>query len=219
MSELVIACLSQKGGVGKSTLARLIARTYASAGWRVKIADFNTKQLTSVDWVGIRMSTDMVPEIAAEPYTSVRGFKREPFDLIVADGKPDSDNSSLEIAKAAQLVVIPTGLALDDLKPQILFANELVSKGVDRKRILIVLNKITESATAVQEAREYLRSAGYQIAENDLTAKTGYQMAQNIGRSVAETNFQSLNERADELAAEIVQKMNDLSEAANEQGN
>lgn len=214
MSELVIACLSQKGGVGKSTLARLIARTYASAGWSAKIADFNTKQLTSVDWVGIRMAAGLEPVIHAEPYTSVKGFKREPFDLIVADGKPDSDNSSLEIAKVSNLIVIPTGLALDDLKPQILFANELVSKGIKRERMLIVLNKITESSSAVEEARQYLRSAGYQIADNDLTAKTGYQMAQNIGRSVAETNFQSLNERADELASEIVQKVNELAEKA-----
>ncbi|WP_193371722.1 hypothetical protein [Polymorphum gilvum] len=36
---LFIGTISQKGGVGKSTLARLIAREYALAGWNVKIAD------------------------------------------------------------------------------------------------------------------------------------------------------------------------------------
>ena len=34
----VIAFIIQKGGIGKSTLARLVAREYASARWRVKIA-------------------------------------------------------------------------------------------------------------------------------------------------------------------------------------
>lgn len=210
MTAKVIACLSQKGGVGKSTLARLIARTYAISGWQVKISDFNTKQLTSVDWVASRMAAGVEPAIAAEPCNSVKSFKREPFDLLVVDGKPDSDNSSLEIARAADLIVVPTGLALDDLKPQVMFVNELVARNVARERILIVLNKITESQTAVEEARAYLRSSGYQIADCDLTARTGYQMAQNQGRSVAETNFPSLNERADELAAEIVDKMNEL---------
>jgi len=38
---LVIAVVSQKGGVGKSTCARLIAREYAQAGWNVKIADLD----------------------------------------------------------------------------------------------------------------------------------------------------------------------------------
>lgn len=210
MSEIVIGCLSQKGGVGKSTLARLVAWTYASAGWSVKIADFNTKQLTSVDWVAARMAQGRAPEIHAEPTSSVRGFKREPYDLIVADGKPDSDTSSLEIARVADLVVVPTGLSLDDLKPQVMFVNELVARGVPRERVLIALNKITESETAVREARDYLRTSGYQIAETDLTARTGYQMAQNQGLSIAETGFATLNERADALAAEIVAKVNDL---------
>ena len=210
MSELVISCLSQKGGVGKSTLARLVARTYASAGWSVKICDFNTKQLTSVDWVGARMAQGIEPAIAAEPYNSVKSFKRETADLLVIDGKPDSDNSSLEIARASDLIIVPTGLAIDDLKPQMMFARELTSKGVPANRLLIVLNKVTESQIAVTEARAYLRTAGFQIAEADLAAKTGYQMAQNAGRAIAETNFTSLNERADELAAEIVAKVNEL---------
>lgn len=41
MTALIIGCISQKGGVGKSTLARLIAREYANSGWNVKIADLD----------------------------------------------------------------------------------------------------------------------------------------------------------------------------------
>jgi len=33
MAPVLISLLSQKGGVGWSTLARLIAREYANAGW------------------------------------------------------------------------------------------------------------------------------------------------------------------------------------------
>ena len=36
---MIISLISQKGGVGKSTLARLLAVEIAKAGWRVKIAD------------------------------------------------------------------------------------------------------------------------------------------------------------------------------------
>jgi chromosome partitioning protein len=210
MSALIIACLSQKGGVGKSTLARLIARTYALSGWAVKICDFNTKQLTSVDWVGQRLNMGLEPSIAAEPYNSTKSFKRENFDLLVVDGRPDSDQTSLEIARLADLNIIPTGLSLDDLKPQVMFAHELKQKGVRQDRILLVLNKITESQLAVTEARAYLRSSGYPIAETDLAAKTGYQMAQNTGRAINETTFATLNERADQLAAEIVAKVEEL---------
>lgn len=210
MASLVIACLSQKGGVGKSTLARLLARTYASAGWSVKIADFNVRQKTSVDWAAVRMTQDVSPAIAAESFVSTKTLRKENHDLIVADGKPDSDQSSLEIARSADICVLPTGLTADDLKPQAMFANELVTKGVDRSKILFVLNKTTESHVAVAEARQYLESIGYLVCKTDLSTKTGYQMAQNTGRSIAETNYHTLNERADALAAEIVARINVL---------
>lgn len=210
----IIACLSQKGGVGKSTIARLLARTFASVDWSVKICDFNTRQLTSVDWVAMRMQAGVEPVIDAQPMSSVKKLKSEPYDLLVIDGAPDSDQSSLEAARVADLVVIPTGLTVDDLKPQSGFGNELIKKGVPREKILFVLNKTTESELATREAMAFLRSQGFEVAETDLATKTGYQMAQNIGLSIAETKYPTLNERADHLAAEIVDKLNALSQVA-----
>lgn len=204
--NLTIACLSQKGGVGKSTVSRLIARTYASAGWRVKIADFNVKQKTSVDWVALRMSNELKPEIAAEAFTSVKTAVNQDYDLMVLDGRPDSDTSTLDCAKAADLIVIPTGLSLDDLKPQVLFAHELVARAISKRRILFVFNKTSDSSIAVQDARDYITGAGYIVAETDLQHRVGYQIAQNSGRAASETTFPSLNDRADALAQEIVTK-------------
>lgn len=202
-----IACLSQKGGVGKSTLARLIARTYAAAEWRVKIADFNVKQKTSTDWVAMRLEEGVTPEIAAEPMSSVKAALKQDYDLIVFDGRPDSDTTTLEIAKEADLVIIPCGVTLDDLNPQVKFAHELKTRGVDRRRMLFVLNKSVDSTVAVADAKEFIGAAGYQVAQTDLPVRTGYQIAQNTGRAVSETTFPSLNERADALAEEIVKRV------------
>lgn len=209
--DLVISCLSQKGGVGKSTLARLIARTYAAAKWRVKIADFNTKQTTSVDWVAKRLSSDCKPEIAAEPFERIDNALRSDCDLLVIDGKPDSDTSSLAIARASNLVVVPTGVTSDDLRPQVAFALELVARGITRSRILFVINRSNESQIALRDAQEYIAAGGFKTVPTDLPDKTGYQMAQNSGRATSETYFAKLNERAEQLAAEIVQTVNRLS--------
>lgn len=214
MAELIIACLSQKGGVGKSTIARLIARTYAVAGWTVKICDFNTTQLTSVKWSKLRSSEGVDPEVPAEPYNTPTRMRREGVNLVVADGRPDSDQSSLDIARLSDLVIVPTGLSLDDLEPQLMFANELVQKGVEASRILFVLNKTTDSAVAVQEARHYLRT--YAVAGQDITARTSYQRAQNHGRALSEVGVKvgSLEEKADLLAAEIVERVSKLEMTA-----
>lgn len=205
-----IACLSQKGGVGKSTLSRLIARTYAGAGWTVKICDFNTKQKTSVDWAALRMSSQIAPEIAAEAFTNVKSALKQDFDLLVLDGRPDSDTTSLDCARGAAVTVIPTSVTFDDLKPQVLFAHELIAKGVDRRRVVFVLNRTGDSQAAIRDARAYIESAGYFVLQHDLPARTAYEIAQNSGYSVSETTFATLKERADAIAGEIVDRVNEL---------
>ncbi|SER26663.1 chromosome partitioning protein [Faunimonas pinastri] len=209
--SLSIACLSQKGGVGKSTLSRLIARTYAAAEWRVKIADFNPKQKTSVDWVALRLEQGVTPEIAAEAFNSVKTALKQDYDLMVFDGRPDSEPTTLEIAKEADLIVLPSGVSLDDMKPQVLFAHELRARGIDAKKIMFVINKTADSQVAIADAHRYLSDAGYKVAKNDLPMKTGYQIAQNSGRAVSETGFPTLNERAEALAGEIVARATELT--------
>jgi chromosome partitioning protein len=199
----IISCLSQKGGVGKSTLSRLVARTFASNGWSVKICDFNTRQLTSVDWVAMRMQAGIEPAIDAQPMTSIKRLNKEPYDMLVIDGAPDSDQNSLEAARISHLVVIPTGVTVDDLKPQVGFANELVHKGVPREKLLFVLNKTGISDVPVREATQFLRAQGFLVADTDISTKDGYQIAQNSGHAITETKYPSLNQRADALATEI----------------
>ncbi len=214
MADLIIACLSQKGGVGKSTLARLIARTYAISGWTVKICDFNTTQLTSQKWGRIRRQAGIEPVIEAEAFTTPTRLRRENFNLVVADGRPDSDQSSLDIARVSDLVVLPTGLALDDLEPQLAFAKELEAKGVDANRILFVLNKTDDSQAALREARAYLD--GFAVADQDIVARNSYQRAQNHGQTLSEVAdyVGTLAERADLLAAEIVAHVNQMESVA-----
>lgn len=214
MTDLVIACLSQKGGVGKSTIARLIARTYAAGGWNAKIADFNINQLTSGDWVDIRRRNGIEPVIDCEPYHSAKSFHRDKADVLIADGKPDSDQSSMEIAKAATAIIVPTGHSHDDLKPQARFVLELLQKGIPHERILMVLNKLTDSKAAVEGARAFLTDTGLRVATIDIPAKATYEQAQNDGRALSECQYKPLAERADELGAEIVAFINSLEQVA-----
>lgn len=214
MADLVISCLSQKGGVGKSTLARLIARTYAAAGWTVKICDFNTTQLTSQKWARTRAAQNIAPAIHAEAFIAPTRLRRENYNLVVADGRPDSDQSSLGIARVSDLIILPTGLALDDLEPQLAFAKELAAKSIPAHRILFVLNKTNDSAIAVEAARDYLRE--FAVAKQDIVARISYQRAQNYGKALSEVggSVGRLEETADLLAAEIVEFVTAIQETA-----
>ena len=72
-----ISFVSQKGGVGKSALARLFAVGAAHRGLRALLADFDLDQLTCVEWNAARLQAAIVPEIDAravqEPEETAQG--------------------------------------------------------------------------------------------------------------------------------------------------
>ena len=69
---IFLGIVSQKGGVGKSTLARLVAREYAEAGWDVKIADLDVAQDTSFHWQARRLQRALEPVIPVERFGTVK---------------------------------------------------------------------------------------------------------------------------------------------------
>ena len=87
---MIVGIVSQKGGVGKSTLARLIAREFAAQDWQVKIADLDVSQATSFHWRSRRLQHSLEPDISVEQYGRVDQALKgaEHFDLLVLDGAP-----------------------------------------------------------------------------------------------------------------------------------
>ena len=88
----IVGVVSQKGGVGKSTLCQLIAREAAAGGKQAKILDFDTKQMTSTEWVRARLERDVEPTVQAEPVRNIdKALKQNRgYDIVVLDGAPGS---------------------------------------------------------------------------------------------------------------------------------
>ncbi|ENZ96490.1 CobQ/CobB/MinD/ParA nucleotide binding domain protein (plasmid) [Xanthomonas fragariae] len=84
----IVAFVSQKGGVGKSTLSRALAREAAAGGLRVKIADLDTQQGTSIDWHRLRLSQCIEPTISAEAFgTAAQALATaNGYDLLIISG-------------------------------------------------------------------------------------------------------------------------------------
>ena len=211
----IIGFISQKGGVGKSTLARGLAREAAANGLSVKLADLDTQQGTSVDWYRRRL------DVGAEPIFSVESFKTasqalklaDQFDFLLLDGPARASTATLEIARAAVLVVQPSGSSLDDLRPAILTFHELVREGVPRERLAFALCRVGTDAEEL-EARSYISQAGYHVLAGSLQERPSYRQASNVGLSITETRYPQLNRRADIL----IQSMVDKAEEGGENG-
>jgi chromosome partitioning protein len=209
---IFIGMVSQKGGVGKSTLARLVAREYAKAEWTVKIADLDVSQGTSFNWQARRLQSEITPVIPVERFGTVEQALKigAQYDLVILDGPPHSTAGTLKIAESAAMVVLPTGLSLDDLEPSVLLAHELVKKGTTRAKISFALCRVGESESEISEARSYIEQAGYTVLKGEIPEKTAYRRASDEGRTLTETRFPTLNGRSDLLVQSIVNHLDKL---------
>jgi chromosome partitioning protein len=206
----IIAFVSQKGGVGKSTLARALAREAAHGGLHVKIADLDTQQGTSVDWHRTRLHAGLQPAVAAEAFATAAQALHiaQHYDLLIIDGPARTSSGTLDMARMADLVVQPTGASVDDLRPAVREFHALVQAGIPKAKLTFALNRIG-TPTEEAETRAYLAEAGYTVLEGCLLERPAYRKAQNSGRAVTETSFRGLNTKADALIQALIDRVGD----------
>ena len=210
----IIGMVSQKGGVGKSTLARMMAREFVAGGLSTKIADLDTQQQTCTHWAGRRAENGVIPELQVQSFATVKTALNEVqrFDALILDGKPNASDQTGEIAQASDLVVIPTGQTVDDLHPGVVLAHALRKKGIPPERISFAMFKTTGSERENVAARQYLTEAGYLVLNGEVGVSTAYGSASDGGKAITETSFRTLNERASNLAQSVIDKMVELQE-------
>ena len=200
----IIGFVSQKGGVGKSTLARAVAREAAHNDLTVKIADLDTQQGTSTNWHRRRLDQIIEPTFSVELYRSAHNaLKNTDIDLLILDGPARTSIGTLEVAKSADLIVQPTGASIDDLEPAILVFHELIQSGISKDKLIFALSKVGTDAEE-HDARIYISKSGYEVADGCVFERPAYRQAQNLGHTITETKYASLNDRACELVLFLV---------------
>lgn len=118
---MIISFISQKGGVGRSTLARATAVELARSGKNTHLVDLDSRQQTSAKWAERRDTAGIHPAIETGVYRrhDVALKAASNYQCLIVDTRPFVDISSLDIARQSNLVVIATGTSLDDLEPSL----------------------------------------------------------------------------------------------------
>ena len=204
----VVGCASQKGGVAKSSLARLLAREFADRGRRVLLADLDVLQATSLEWAHRRAEAGQRPEVPVERCESVKqALKRARAahaDCLVLDARGFADPQTLAVAQAADALLIPSGLAVDDLLPAVRLAHELTRAGVPRARIGVALCRAGDAEAEIAEAARYIADAGYCCLRTSWPERAGYRRAHDQGRVATEARHPSLRAKAQAFASAAV---------------
>jgi len=130
--------------------------------------------------------------------------------LLIFDGAPHSTSKTLDIAKESEIIILPTGISLDDLEPTIRLAHELKQKGIPKEKMAIALCKVGESAVEVDEAKDYIAQSGYFLLDGEMRIKTAIRRASDTGKSPAETSYKSINQRLDILVTSVSNRVKTL---------
>jgi chromosome partitioning protein len=196
----LISFVSQKGGVGKSTLARLFAVGAAHRGHKTLLADFDLEQLTCVEWNATRMRNSIEPEIDARPFKSLKKLHRseEDIDVVVADTRGLADSVTQELAEDSNVVFLPTGTSSDDLRPTLALARKLAKQGADG-RIVIVLSKVGRSEKQVANAVAAIEESGFELLAEHWPLRDGFQSELDAGRAGREAHNPHLREMAEKM--------------------
>lgn len=206
---LIVGFANQKGGPGKSTDARGTAIGFAQNDWSVKIADFDLNQSTSTTWQQRRLQRGHQPQIAVEQFGSVAHAmsQADNYDVMILDGAAFASKITADMAEICDLLVIPTGLSLDDLDPAVKLADALHHKhGIPVERIAFALNHVGDSVAELEEAHEYLGQKPYHVLDGHLPQKVSYSRAMDIGLSVIEVSHKGLRAQAERLISSIINR-------------
>ena len=195
----IIAFISQKGGVGKSTLSQALAVEAKKQKVNVLLADCDSQQSTSLEW------SKLNKKINCQVFNSVKDIwsLSNRYDLIIIDGPARTSAGTLEIAKKVDLLIQPTGASRADLVPAVKEFNALKKAGIPNKKLLFILNHIGSPAES-EIAFDYLKETGYSYLPIALPEKVSFRSIQNEGKAITEVTYKTLRRKVKKLIENIL---------------
>jgi len=191
-----IAIISQKGGVGKTTLALHLAAAAQEAG-RVALVMDTDPQATASQWAAWRQ--DAPPEVIDSPpprlAAKVAAARGQGADMIVIDTPPHADSAARAAVEIADLVLIPCRPSAFDLA-----AIQTTAKLVQllRKPAFVVFTAGSPNAPRIYaEAGELVASYGTPSCPILIPDRAAYRHASAEGRTVME--LEPTGKAADEI--------------------
>ena len=206
-----IAVVGQKGGVSKSTIARALATAFTKENWDCLLVDLDTQQQTAFEWSRDRAELKDVRSVEAAVFRTKTSADKasENRDAVIYDGKPFADELSKMLALDSHMTVVPTGPSKDDLKPTLKFVDWLISKGVDQKRIVMIVNR-GSSETQSKSAIETIQSWGFKCVSTAIANMPSYEIALDAGKCITETPSKGPRKNARAAIDDLMTKFSEI---------
>lgn len=181
----VCACVSQKGGSGKTTVSLHLAVAAQAAGYGAVIVDLDP-QGTAEAWGGWRQDAPplVIPAKAGSLARTLERAEGAGADLAIIDTPPLAQADASAAARAARLVIVPCRPKAFDLHAVRVTAS-LVE--MTRTPAFVLFNGGHPSATSgYAEPEDVVRALGLEIAPVRLADRAPYHQATMTGHAAQE---------------------------------
>lgn len=198
---------SQKGGVGKSTLARATAVALAGQGRKVLLADFDVDQQTCMRWAAQRRARGLEPMIDAQSFDKEKTLKSalKGYDDVVIDTRGHQNRQSRGLAISSDVVFLPSSYSSDDVVPTLRVVERLREEGVPPSRLAIVFCRTGGSARQAEQARSILGMNRINTLPVALPQKDGFVSLFATGRTGTEAPNRFLRDLAQAVEATLIE--------------
>ena len=212
----VIALANGKGGVKKSSMSRAIATEYTKAGWGVLGLDMDIDQGSFLDWGQRRLRNGFEPPVTIQGCGTVSQAKKQiesgQWDLIVIDSAAYATKSLLSLIDIVDLLVLPTGFSVDDLRTTVTTVNALRNKGHSTDKMAVVFAGVSESESEYRAALEYLQPCGVPVIPGAIPFLTSLSQAQDKGLALTESPFPGPRQKADDVVQGVIDRLTTLTQ-------
>ncbi|MFN8719660.1 MAG: AAA family ATPase [Rhodospirillales bacterium] len=180
----VVAIISQKGGVGKTTLATALAVEADRRGRSAAIFDLDP-QASATFWKDTRGSDR--PAVAAVPPARLSHVLKAAAEggcqYALIDAPPVAKDLAYEAAQVADLVLIPTRPAVLDVMGM---TRTLELVRLYGRPSAVVLNMCPQQGREIRDTEEAIRQLGADLAPVRMYSRIAYSRAQQTGLAAQE---------------------------------
>ena len=182
---IIVAVLSEKGGVGKTTVALSLAVAAVQDGHKAAVIDTDP-QATAAKWTDRRDAE--LPWVVSSPAARLRSAVEQAaaqgVDFLVIDTPPHAGADAVEAARLAGVVVIP-------VEPHA-FAIETLEKTKDVLKLagdppaFALITKAPVQGRDAKTAAEHVRQLGLSVCPVVFHLRAAHRHAGNSGASASE---------------------------------
>jgi chromosome partitioning protein len=188
---MIVACVGQKGGIGKSTIAVALAAEGLARGLKVLLVD-GDRQATVRTWAATAAEHEHpAPTVVAMDHTMHRPGQLDRiasgYDLVVIDCPARIGEVPASALMMADLALLPTGPSGADTWA-LAETLDLVHKARRERpglRAALVITKQTRTALG-RGVRQALAETGVPVLKAELYSRVAYQEAINLGQGITQ---------------------------------